>query len=155
MGLVEPGLLERSDHGRAADSVEGGVDDPQVPRAATGEGDDRAQVAVQDLVAHDLDVRLLFEAGISEEDVLDRAHRGDLLGDLPVGGRDDLAAVAEVDLVAVVLGRVVAGGHHHPRDAAEVTDGEGEDGCGQRPGKDVRLEPGAGHHLGGVAGEDV
>ena len=155
VGLVEPGQLQRGGHRRAADAVERGVDDLQLARATSGEVDDGAQVAVQDLVADDLDVRLLCRSRLGTRDVGDRAHRGDLLGDLRVGRRDDLAAVAEVDLVAVVLWRVVARGHHHPRDAAEVTDGEGEHGGGQRPGEDVRLEPGTDHHLGGVAGEDV
>ena len=51
-----------------------------------------------------------------------------------VGRRDQLRAVAEVDLVAVVLRRVVAGGDHHPGRAAEVADGEGEHRRRQRAG---------------------
>ena len=85
----------------------------------------------------------------------DRAHGGDLRGDPAVGRRHDLAAVAEVDLVAVVLRRVVAGGHHHAGDAAELADRERQHGRRQRPREQQRREPGAAHHLGGVAGEDV
>ena len=84
------------------------------------------------------------------------ADRGDPRGDLGVGRRHDLAAVAEVDLVAVVLRRVVAGGDHHAGDAAELADREGQQRGGQRPrAARSALKPGAGHHLGGVAGEDV
>ena len=43
-----------------------------------------------------------------------------------VGGRGDLRAVAEVDLVAVVLRGVVARGDHHARGAAQLADREGE-----------------------------
>ena len=46
----------------------------------------------------------------------------DPCGDLGVGRRHDLGAVAEVDLVAVVLRRVVRGRHHHAGHAAEVPD---------------------------------
>ena len=83
------------------------------------------------------------------------AHGGDPGGDLRVRGRDDLAAVAEVDLVAVVLGRVVAGRDHHARRAAELADGVGEHRRRQRPGEQPDRDPGAGHHLGGVPGEVV
>ena len=83
---------------------------------------------------------------------------GDLVdpgGDLGVGRRHDLGAVAQVDLVAVVLRRVVRGGDHHAGDAAEVPDAEGDHRSRQRPRRDQGLEAGAGHDLGGVAGEDV
>ena len=72
-----------------------------------------------------------------------------------VGRRHDLAAVAEVDLVAVVLRRVVARGDHHAGRAAELADREGQHGRRQRPRHHPDLEPGARHHLGGVAGEVV
>src|SRR5699024_9922803 len=76
-------------------------------------------------------------------------------GDLGVGGRHDLAAVAEVDLVTVVLRRIVRSGDHDARVAAEVADGEGEYGCGQRLRKQVRTYPGGLHDLGGVTGEHI
>ena len=49
----------------------------------------------------------------------------------------------------------MAGGHHHAGDAAELADGEGQHRGRQRPRQQQRLQPGPGHHLGGVAGEDV
>ena len=85
----------------------------------------------------------------------ERADRVDRGGDLGVGRRHDLAAVAEVDLVAVVLRRVVARGHHHAGDAAEVADREGQQRAWAAAGAAPAREPGAGHHLGGVAREDV
>ena len=84
-----------------------------------------------------------------------RTDGGDARGDLRVGRRHDLAAVAEVDLVAVVLRRVVTGGHHHPGHAAELADREGQQRCRQRPRHDESAQSCAGHHLGGVAGEHV
>ena len=75
--------------------------------------------------------------------------------DLGVGRRHDLAAVAEVDLVAVVARRVVAGGHHHAGDAAELADREREQRGRQRAREHERAQAGPGHHLGGVAREHV
>ena len=70
--------------------------------------------------------------------------------------RHDLAAVAEVDLVAVVLRRVVAGGDHHAGDAAEVR-GSRTRAPGWAAGAAARsaVQPGAGHHLAVSRGEDV
>ena len=54
----------------------------------------------------------------SRDDIAVVGDALDVRGDLAVGGRHDLGAVvvaAEVDLVAVVVGRVVAGGDHHAR----------------------------------------
>ena len=148
VGRLEARLLQRTDDRAAADAVQRRVDDGQVAGAVTGELDDRCEVAVEDLVAENL-------AAGPAGDVADRTDGRDLRRDLLVGRRHDLAAVAEVDLVAVVLGRVVARRHHHPGHAAEVLDGEGQQWGGQGTGEHQRLEPRAGHHLGGVAGEDV
>ncbi len=73
----------------------------------------------------------------------------------PVGGRHDLAPVAEVDLVAVVARRVVAGGDHDAGVGAEVADGEGEEGRRQGARQQQSAAAGRGHHGRGVAGEDV
>ncbi|MEI2650780.1 MAG: hypothetical protein V9G12_01135 [Microthrixaceae bacterium] len=51
---------------------------------------------------------------------------GDVVGDPTIGGRDDLGAVAPVDLDAVVLGRVVAGGHDDAGGGVEVADAPGD-----------------------------
>ena len=145
---VEAGGLQHLRDGRAADAVERGVDDAQVARAVLGQARDRVEVAVDDLLADEA-------AGVAARELRERADGGDPGGDLAVGGRDDLAAVAEVDLVAVVLRRVVAGGDHHAGRAAQLADREREERRGQRPRHHERLEPGAGHDLRGVAGEDV
>ena len=70
-------------------------------------------------------------------------------------GRHDLAAVAEIDLVAVVLRRVVAGRHHDAGVAAEVADREGQHRRGQPVGEHDGAAAGGRHDGGGVAGEDV
>jgi hypothetical protein len=79
-------------------------------------------------------------------------------GDLGIGGRHDLGAVvvtAEVDLVAVVVRRVVRSGHHDAGRDAEVANGERQHRSGQEAWEQDGPDPGARHHLGGVAGEDV
>ncbi len=85
----------------------------------------------------------------------ERADRVDPRGDPGVGGRHDLGAVAEVDLVAVVLRRVVRRGDHDAGDAAEVTDRVGEHRCRERPGQQQGAQPRTRHDLGGVTGEHV
>ena len=110
----------------AADPVHRGVDDGEVARAVVGETGDGVEVAVDDrLVQH--------RARAAARDVGDRAHGGDPGRDLAVGRRHDLAPVAQVDLVAVVLRRVVAGGDHDAGHRAELTDAVGEQRRGQRP----------------------
>ena len=141
------GLEDLEDRG-AADAVQRRVDQAQVAGAVGGQAGDGVEVAVDDVLGEDL-------AGVAARDVGQRADGRDPGGDLDVGRRHDLAAVAEVDLVAVVLRRVVAGRHHHPGDAAQLADREGQQRRRQRPRQHQRAQPGAGHHLGGVAGEDV
>ena len=83
---------------------------------------------------------------------------GDLLdpgGDLGVGRRHDLGPVAEVDLVAVVLRRVVRRRHHDTGHAAEVPDAERDHRRGGRHRHQQGPEAGAREDLGGVAGEHV
>ncbi len=89
------------------------------------------QVGREDVVAEGL------PAVLGPRHVVQRADGGDLGGDLAVGGRHDLRAVPEVDLVAVVARRVVAGGDLDTGDRAQVPDGEGQHGGGQR----VRAAP--------------
>jgi hypothetical protein len=78
---------------------------------------------------------------------------GDLRGDPEVVRRDDLRAVAPVDLVAVVLRRVVAGRHHHARGGAEVLHREGEERRRAGARRDLRGDPERGEHARGVLGE--
>ena len=94
-------------------------------------GDDDADDVVEVALEHGLVERL--PAVVGQGHVGDPLDAGDLGGDLDVGGRDDLGAVAEVDLVAVVLGRVVAGGDHDAGVGAEEADRVREDGRRQRP----------------------
>ena len=145
---VEAGRLEHLRHRGAAHSVQRGVDHREVARPVAGQPGDGVEVAVDDVLRQDL-------ARVRARHVGQGADRGDLLGDLGVGGRHDLAAVAEVDLVAVVLRRVVAGGDHHAGDAAELADRERQERCRQGPGEDQGAEAGAGHHLRGVAREHL
>ncbi len=107
----------------------------------------RGEVGVEDGVVEGL------PAGLRAGDVGQGAYGVDLRGDLGVGGGTIWGAVAEVDLVAVVAGRVVAGGDLHAGDGAEVPYGEGEDGGGEGAGEDGRAQAGAGHDGGRVAGE--
>ena len=94
--------------------------------------------------AHGLEVRRRATLLAERLPAVPRGERGDGAdgldcgGDLGVGRRHDLGAVAEVDLVAVVLRRVVARGHHHARDAAEVADRVGEDRGRKRARQHVR-----------------
>ncbi len=145
---LEAGRLEHLRHRGAAHPVQRGVDHREVTRPVAGQPGDGVEVAVDDVLRQDL-------AGVRAGHVGQAADRGDPLGDLGVGGRHDLAAVAEVDLVAVVLRRVVAGGDHHAGDAAELADREGQERCRQRPGEDQGAQAGAGHHLRGVPREHV
>ncbi len=82
----------------------------------------------------------------------------DVRRDLGVDGRHDLGAVvvaAEIDLVAVVVGRIVAGRHHDAGIGAEVPHREGEHGRRQQTGEEEGPDAGAGEDLGRVPREDV
>ena len=63
--------------------------------------------------------------------------------DLDVGGRHDLHAVAEIDLVPVVLRRVVAGRDDDASISASSLDRISQHGRGQLARKDLGGEPGA------------
>ena len=144
----EAGACGDLDDAVAADAVHRGVDPRHLARPVTRQPRERVEVGLADALVEDLALVAARHRG-------DPTHSGDPLGDLDVRRRDDLAAVAEVDLVAVVLRRVVARGHHHPGHRAQVPDREGQQGSGQRPREDQRPQSGAGDDLGGVAGEDV
>ena len=58
----------------------------------------------------------------------------------------DLAAVGAVDLVAVVLGGVVAGGDDNARVAAQLPHRKGQHGGGHQPGVDVGGQTVSGQH---------
>ena len=88
-------------------------------------------------------------------------HSGsDVVGDPPIGRRDDLGAVTPVDLDAVVLGGVVGGGDHHARGGVEMADAPGDQGCRLRARHQAARDAGGLEHgddadrelLGPVAG---
>ena len=121
----------------AADAVQRGRRDPQRPggrraRATRARRGDRVEVGLEHVVAEHL-------AGRAERHVATGTgpRRSARRSPASAGGHD-LGAVAEVDLVAVVLRRVVAGGHHHPGRRAEVAHREGEHRRRQRPGQQQR-----------------
>src|SRR4029079_17016900 len=96
-GGGEAGGLEDLDDRGAADPVQRRVDDVEVARSVGGEVGDGVEVAVHQVLVED-------RAGAPARHLGRRADGGDARGDLGVGRGHDLAAVAEVDLVAVVLG---------------------------------------------------
>ena len=133
-----------------ADTVERGVHDRQATRGVRR--DQRGHpvhVGVLHLVTEGL------PAVVDEGQVANRCHGGDVGRDLGVGRRHDLAAVAEVDLVPVVLRRVVARRDHDARVGAEVPDRERQHRRRQRPRQDRGATPGPHHDGRGVAREDV
>ncbi len=149
---VVAGAVERVDDEPAADAVQRGVDDREAPVdvergaclldglevAPAGEGPELLDVAVG--------------CGL-EWDLGGGSDVGDGGGDALVIGRDDLGAVGCVDLVAVVLGRVVARGDDHRRRRAQLLAGEGHERrrCRVREPRD--REPGRAEHADGVARE--
>ena len=92
-------------------------------------------------------------AGVGERDAGDGGHRVDRGLDLLVRRREQLRAVAQIDLVAVVLRRVVARRHHDAGVGAHVADRECEHRRRQRTGEDERVQARTGQHAGDVVGE--
>ncbi len=128
MTSSEPGLRQSSADERVAHAVKRRVDDAERPVAAAG---------VHLEPPHGCEIRLGHLRGnarhepsslqIVERRARDVARRGsarDTRGDARIHGRHDLRAVLPVHLVAVVLGRVVAGGHDHPAGRARLLDRE-------------------------------
>ena len=82
-------------------------------------------------------------------------HDLDFVGNLGVGGWNDLGTVPQIDLVPVISGRIVGGRHHDTGDCPIMLDSESRHrgrngGVGQQG-----VETCPGHDLGGIAGEDV
>jgi hypothetical protein len=75
-------------------------------------------------------------------------------GDLLVDRRQQLPAVADVDLDPVVLARVVAGGHHHAVGGTDVAHREGQHRSRQRTGQQPDADARPGQDPGGVGGGD-
>ncbi|CAB4821893.1 unannotated protein [freshwater metagenome] len=90
------------------------------------------EVAIDDRGIESGDERTVHtQEGNVESDGVDTAR------DLGVGGGNDLRAVAQIHLVAIVLRRVVACGHHHARRSAQA---------GYAPRQQRRWLPGRQHH---------
>ena len=118
--------------------------------ACRGRRHHRLQIGSRHLVAVAGDQRA---PGPGHRDLGQRPEVSDQLLDLGVGGRDDLGAVTQVELVPVVRGRVVARGNHHPGRRAQVADGEREQGSGAGQREHVHRDARSGQHPGHLAGE--
>ena len=140
---LEAGPGERADGEPVADAVHRGVDDPQGRRVAGVQrrAGEAAEVGLLDRRV--LDVHEEAQAagrGVGRRRPGDRVEArggGDPGGDRGVDRRDDLGAARQVDLVAVVAGRVVAGGDRDAGRRAEVRDGEGEQRRRDRVGEEA------------------
>ncbi len=152
------GLPEGADGQPMADPVHGGVDDAQ------GRGVGRVQDGAADSFEVGRFDRVVDRAAqtrkgrVRRSDANDLVHprgRGDAGRDFLVLGRDDLRAVRAVDLVAVVLGRVVAGRDHHPGRGGDVDGGEraqrSGDGIGEEMGGDAEARQDRSRVLGELA----
>ncbi len=95
-GAAKPAVSSTWSTGARADAVQRRVDDLEVARAVEGEGGHGVEVVVDDVLAQ-------HRAGLAAGQVGEGADGLDLGRDAGVRGGHDLAAVAEVDLVAVVL----------------------------------------------------
>ena len=131
------------------------IDHQQVGYAArrrhTGRsGHDGVQVRLGDLVPVAGDQRAV---GRSHRDPPQRAHVPDRRLDLGVHRRYDLRAVAQVELVPVVCGRVVASGDHYARPGGPVPDREREQRGGTAAGQQLHPDARPGQHGRGFRGE--
>ena len=155
---IEAGRSQHALHQRRADAVQRRVRDRQVgPRHVRGhlQRQHRGDVGVLELGAH----RAQLTGGARGLEVghRDRPRRRALdgRGDATVDRRDDLRAVAPVHLVAVVLGRVVARGDHHPgRGAVGAHRVRGHRRRPRMIGQPHR-EPGGEQHRGGLLDEPL
>ena len=80
-------------------------------------------------------------------------HPVDVAGDLRGHVVGDLAAVRAVDLIAVVLAGVMAGGDDHARVAAQGAHRKGKHGCGHQGAVDQGAQALFGQHAGGDVGK--
>ena len=134
--------------------MEGGIDDFDVvvfldDLGVEGVLLDAREVDLVHILADDLDV--LFAAG--HLDVGDRLDFQHFLDDGLVVGGGELAAVAPVGLVAVVLLGIVGGGEHDAGVAVAVADGEAELGGGTHAVEEVDLVAVGSQHVGCDFGE--
>ena len=181
VNIREAGLLKNAQRCLAAHAVHGGVDDRQRFSLAgtghVGEFGKPVGVGLEHLVAQ------FRPAGVRQFHAAGGGHLGDFAGNERIEGFDDLRAgtcgerfelsvgefttlgvcgsasrtdegpLAKVDLVAVVLGRVVAGGDHDTGIGAQVLDRKGQQRCGQLCPQEHGVATGLGDDGGGDAGE--
>ena len=86
-------------------------------------------------------------------DLRQRAESAHRRLDLHIGGRHDLRAVAEVELVAIVSRRVVARGDHYAGRGRQVPDREREQRGGTAAGQQVDADARPGEHGRDLIGE--
>jgi hypothetical protein len=146
MHVGESGPRQRVNRDVAADAVHRRVDDPQVARTEAHHRDRSVEVRRDHLLVRN-------HVGVGERDPVERTHPVDGGRDLGVDRRRDLRSVAQVDLVAVVLGRVVAGGHHDAGVGAEVQHRERQNGGRRSAGEKHGVESRSGEDGGGIVGE--
>ena len=144
----ETGVGHRSHEHLTADAVHSGVDHRHLAWTVAEDRNCPRHIGIQHRAVEDGVV-------VGLRDGRQCAHPGDARGDLGIGRWDDLAAVTEIDLVAVVIGRVVRRGDHDAGVAAEFADRKRQYRGGQGGGQHHGGDAGAGHDSGGVAGEDV
>ena len=155
----EAGTLEGPHRQPVADAVHRGVGEAQRGLVAAVQRGAREPVEVRLLDSRVARVHERAQArrgrvgGGGPCDLVRARRLGDLPGDGFVHRRDDLAARREVDLVAVVPRRVVAGRHHHAPRGAELRHREGEHRRGHRVGEEAHRDAEAGEHGRGVLGE--
>ena len=149
-GASKPALTRAATSASRPDAVQRRVHDGQVTRGVgRRHGRDGVQVGLQWFVVEG------DPAVVGQRHVRGAGDGGDLGGDVRIGRWHDLAAVAEVDLVSVVLRRVVARRDHDAGVAAEVPDRERQH-RGRQPMREHDCTPaGRGHHGRGVPREDV
>ncbi len=156
----ETGRVQHRHGGLAAHAVHGGQDDLEVAGREVlrcGQGRDGGLVVGGDgRIQHGPALRGQGDAGQLADGV-------DLRRDQGIVRRHDLRAAAalldgvaaQVDLVAVVLRRVVAGGDHHAAVALQRPHGVGEQRGGQRGRHQEGLDAGGGEDRRGFFREDV
>jgi hypothetical protein len=134
--------------------VQRGVDVPQPrgTRRCRGDGAHRVEIRPGHLVTGPGDERAVW---LGDQELAERAELHDRGLDLGVRGRHDLAAVPEVELVAVVGRRVVASGDHDTGGGVQVTDGEGEQRRRLLRWQQMHWDTRTGQHSGRLAGKLV
>ncbi len=149
-GGAESGTHEGGNHDVTADAMQCGVDDAQLTCAVRGDNrGGRIEIGLDHLLAK------RGPTGPSPRHVSNQVDARDVLGDLGIEGRHDLAAVAEIDLVAIVPGGVVARRHHDAGVRAEPADREGQHRCRQGARQHHSPASGGDDHGRGVTSEDV